>query len=162
MYFPTSVKHLTFSTLVLAGYFKRYSRLVAFLFLLTPYVPSQAANWIQSTEYAGIAYFLYQSPAVIERYDLVNRGFLSNTPLGDIPTAFTLDHDGIYISFGRRTSRFALNGTGEVHLQNTNEDVTDLLVNGDFLYLFHRGGNLLSVNKFTGVLLDWEDYFYSM
>jgi hypothetical protein len=162
MYSPTSVKHLRFTTLVLAKVFERRSRFIAFLFLLMPYVPSQAANWIQSTEHAGIAYFLYQSPAVIERYDLANQAFLPNILLSDIPTAFSVDHDGIYISFGRRTSRFALNGTGEVHLQNTDEDVTDLLVNGDFLYLFHRVGNLLSVNKFTGVLLDWKDYFYGM
>jgi hypothetical protein len=88
--------------------------------------------------------------------------FLTTITLGDIPTAFAVDQDGIYISFGRRTSRFTLDGTGEVHLKNTNGDVTDLLLNGDYLYLFYNGGNVLSIDKFSGLQLDWQDYFFSM
>lgn len=162
MNFPASVRHHIFTMLVFPNNLKRQFRFIAFLLLMTACVPSQAANWIQSTEHAGIAYFLYDSPTVIERYDLASQSILPNITLSDIPTAFTVDQDGLYISFGRRTSRFALDGTGEMHLQNTNADVTDLLVNGGYLYLFHSYGNLLSVDKFSGVQIDWKTYSYNM
>jgi len=157
-----SDEHLIYSVLILPRFLTRYFHLVAFLFLMAIHAPSQAAEWIDSTKFAGIAYFLYQSPASIKRYDLSNQVYLPSLPLSDIPTSFTVDQDGIYVSFGRRTSRFTLNGSGETHLQNTNSDVTELLVQGDFLYLMYSGGNVLSVNKFTGDLLDWQSYFYDM
>lgn len=162
MNFSISAKRRKIFVMFFPNKATRQFRFIAFLFSMFACFPTQAANWLQTTEHAGIAYFLYDSPAVIERFDLVNEAFLPNIMLGDIPRAFTVDQDGLYISFGRRTSRFTLEGTGEVHLKNTNDNVTELLINGDFLYLFYNFGNVLSINKFSGVLLDGKDYFYSM
>jgi len=156
------VRYSIFPVLVLRRRLAHYFRLFVILILTATHLPAHAAAWIDSTEFADIAYFLYQAPASIERYDLTNQVFLPDIPLGDVPTSFTVDQDGIYISFGRRTSRFTLNGTGEVHLQNTNDDVTELQVLGDYLYLMYSGGNVLSVNKFSGELLDWQTYYYKL
>ncbi|MDQ5852588.1 MAG: hypothetical protein M3380_11075 [Chloroflexota bacterium] len=68
----------------------------------------QVAPWIDSMESGGRAYFLFSSPARIERYDLNSQTWLPNITLAYTPTAFTVDAEGLYISFGRRTSRFAL------------------------------------------------------
>jgi hypothetical protein len=162
MNFSNPDKHRAYAAMVFKKMLIRQFRFMATLLFMVVCIPAQAASWIQSIEHAGIAYFLYDSPTVVERYDLVNAAFLPAITLGDIPTAFTVDQQGIYISFGRRTSRFTLDGTAEVHLKNTNDDVTGLLLNGDFLYLFHNFGNVLSINKFSGVQLDWKDYFYGM
>src|SRR6266508_3824620 len=72
----------------------------------------QTAAWISSQERGGIAYFLFASPAKLERYALQSGTWLAPIALAATPTAFTVDADGLYISFGRSTSRFALDGSG--------------------------------------------------
>ncbi|HSH78260.1 MAG TPA: ELWxxDGT repeat protein, partial [Herpetosiphonaceae bacterium] len=125
----------------------------------------EVAPWIDSTESGGRAYFLFTSPARIERYDLNAQTWLPNITLAATPTAFTVDAEGLYISFGRRTSRFALDGTGETHLANTTDDARSLFTIGQFLYINHSlypYGKLLSVNKTSGALIDSKEYLYNV
>jgi alpha-tubulin suppressor-like RCC1 family protein len=117
--------------------------------------------WLDSKEHASIAYFLFQSPARIERYDMNTEMWLTDIQLDDTPTAFSVDPDGLYISFGRRTSRFDLDGTGETHLHNTSSDVTNLFTINQYLYIYFYE-TLMSIDKFTGVLIDSRDYWYGM
>ena len=136
---------------------------MCFWLLLGPNVSGAAAPWIDAKEYGGIAYFLFDSPPSIERYDLTNSQFLSGLPLAEAPTAFAVDADGIYVSFGRRTSRFALNGSGETHLRNTPTDVRALVTLGPYLYIHYESGydaNYVSLNKISGVQIDWKTYIY--
>jgi len=123
--------------------------------------PTASTPWLDTKESAGIAHFIFQSPARIERYDMNAETWRGDISLSDTPTAFAVDTDGLYISFGRRTSRFNLDGTGETHLQNTNSDVTSLFTVNNFLYI-HYSNTLLSVNKLSGTLIDSKDYWYGM
>jgi hypothetical protein len=118
-------------------------------------------SWLITQESGGVAYFVQTTPARIRRYDVAAAAWLSDIALSETPTAFTVDAQHLYVSFGRRTSRFALDGSGEAHVRNTTDDVRTLFVVGDFLYLgsYNR---YWSVEKATGDQIDYEEYFYSL
>lgn len=124
-----------------------------------------AAAWISSKESDGIIYFLFASPAKIERYAVQSGAWLAPIALAATPTAFAVDADGLYISFGRSTSRFALDGTGETHLINTIADVQSMHIIGQFLYLCYTSypnGSIISLDKLTGTRIASKDYLYAM
>jgi len=122
--------------------------------------PPSATPWLTVEESAGIVYFVFTAPARVERYDLDARAWLGDILLPAAPTAFAVDEQHLYVSFGRRTSRFSLGGSGEVHLKNTPQDVDILLVLGDQL-VFGTYGSLWSLDKLTGAEIDFEEFFYS-
>ena len=109
----------------------------------------------------GIVYFIFQSPARIERYDMTAEKWLDGIPMSDTPTAFAVDTDGIYVGFGRSTSRFDLDGTNERHLANSNTDATSLFTANEFLYVFYQN-SLMSIDKTSGETIDTSDTFYRM
>ena len=124
-------------------------------------VSAASTPWVDAKEQAGIVYLLFDSPARIKRYNMIGKSWLADIVLGDIPTAFAIDSNALFISFGRRTSRFNLDGSGEVHLCNTNSDVRSLLINNDFLYVYD-GNIFLSINKDSGTEIDSQEYWYTM
>ncbi|MEM7343759.1 MAG: hypothetical protein AAF485_05915, partial [Chloroflexota bacterium] len=117
--------------------------------------------WIDSASHNNIAYFLFESPARIERYDMVNEVWLSTISLTATPTAFTVDADGLYIAFGSSASHFSLNGTGETHLLNTVSDISSLMTSGPYLYVGYND-YLTSINKLDGTHFTTTDYWYRM
>ncbi|TGD74896.1 hypothetical protein E4634_06805 [Mangrovimicrobium sediminis] len=128
---------------------------------LTTAARAQAEAPLQAEQRGSIAYFLYGSSALIKRYDLLGQVFLPDIPLSASPTAFTVDDDGIYVSFGRRTARLDLAGSTETHLVNTNEEATSLEVSGDYVYVVF-GESVVSTNKWSGGVIDQIDYWHSM
>jgi hypothetical protein len=86
---------------------------------------------------------------------------LSEITLGEAATAFAVDGEGLYISFGRRTARFNLDGSGESHLHNTAIDVSQLFSRNEFLYA-HHASIVDSINKTTGAPIDSRDYSYHL
>ncbi|MCP4201647.1 MAG: hypothetical protein GY769_06900, partial [bacterium] len=124
------------------------------------YTPA-ATPWLHKHESGGIVYFLYDAPPRIERFDLATGDWLADLTLPDVPTAFSVDTDGLYVSFGRRTSRFALDGTGEFHLRNTVYDVSQVFTFGGFVYL-QAYGSVVSADKWTGSPVGTETYGYPM
>lgn len=146
---------------------KLRSCVLSFLFfaLSVCFVTAAQAAWLDTTGSGGIAYFLFDSPPQIQRYDMNSEAWIAPIALAEAPTAFAVDSDGLYVAFGRRTARFNLDGTGEIHLQNTASDVTTLVAGSSALYLFSGGyysANVLSVDKFSGGLIDQGDYYYSI
>lgn len=119
---------------------------------------SPSTPWLVKHEVGNIVYFLYQDPPRIERFDLVSGSWKEAIPLDDTPTAFTADDQRLYVSFGRRTSRFDLDGLNEVHLHNTNYDADWLFVIGDALGIYDDHV-LLTVDPESGELLDSKEYF---
>ena len=97
-------------------------------------------------EAGDVAYFLFDDPKELHRFDLAGGSWLTKIVLPDTPTAFAVDADGLYVSFGRRTSRVALDGTGEVHLRNSSTDVTELLTRGAYIYIV-TGNTVTSASK---------------
>ena len=126
-----------------------------------------ASTWSQSEISDDIAYFLFLSPAKIERYDLESEAWLtpiSLTHIADAPTAFTVDEAGIFIGFGRYVSRFNLDGSGQTHMHNTSENIRGLSVISNSLIInaaTYSDRNLISVNKNTGAFIATStNYFY--
>jgi len=90
--------------------------------------------WLVAKQSAGIAYFVFESPAHIERYDLVGEEWLDPIALSAVPTAFHVDADGLYLGFGTAVSRLTLDGTSETHLLDTLFVVHDLVTLDGYLY----------------------------
>lgn len=142
--------------------------LVSGWLLLTALLPTPVqaqATWLQSKAHGDIAYFLFASPARLERYDLASASWLTPIALPATPTAFAVDSDGIYVAFDRSVSRFPREGGEATHLENTATTITDLFTINEFLYLNHSAypnGNLTSVNKLTGLTIDSKAYLYKI
>ncbi|HEX6849805.1 MAG TPA: thrombospondin type 3 repeat-containing protein [Candidatus Polarisedimenticolaceae bacterium] len=118
------------------------------------------AAWIGTARSGDTAYFLFDSPAEIRRYDLRGRAWLPAKPLAEPPTALAASDGALFVAFGRRVSRFALDVTGEVPIHNTATDVYELAVGPRALYVF--SWIVQAVDPSTGALVDEEDFWYSM
>lgn len=121
-----------------------------------------AAPWLDAQESTGIIYILYTSPSAIKRYQISTETWLSDIALTSTPTAFRVTSDALYIAFGRRASRFTLEGANETHLLNTNYDILSLhVVNSILLVNWSLGsyGNFTSVNLSTGAIVDTKSYY---
>ena len=127
----------------------------------TPPVGYTGRLWLDAQSINGIAYFLFSAPARIERYDLAQQNWLAPISLADTPTAFTIDADGIYVSFGYNTWHMNLDGTGLSHLLNTAYSTTSILADGKLLYLI-ASGTVSSISKTSGQLLAVKTYGYSL
>ena len=120
--------------------------------------------WVSDVESQGVVFFAYQAPPSIERYSLTLRSWLDTISLDEAPTAIAADADGLYVSFGRRTSRFTRQGEDETHLRNSNNVVTELFTIGDILYIYD-GVDLMSAEKSDGTMIDNSEqnpFWYSM
>jgi hypothetical protein len=117
--------------------------------------------WLASKESDGIAYFLFQTPARIERYDMADGVWLADITLSATPTAFAVDDEGLYVSFGTSSSRFAPDGTDETHLCDTASSVESLFAVGQILYI-HYYKTVISVDKLSGAVIDTREYFFAM
>jgi len=119
------------------------------------------ALWLQSTSSAGIAYFLFTDPPTIRRFDMAAETWLADLNLAAEPTAFTVDETGIYVAFGTQTKRFALDGSAEMLLQQTSDDVYGIITSGPYAFLF-GGASAWSVNKLTTAPIDERYYFFAL
>ncbi len=120
--------------------------------------------WVSDVESQGVVFFAYQTPPSIERYSLTLRSWLDTIPLDEAPTAITADADGLYVSFGRRTSRFTRLGADETHLRNSNNNVTELFTVGEILFIYDEV-DMMSVGKSDGTVIDNSEqypFWYSM
>lgn len=116
--------------------------------LPTPPVENAGTPWIDAQESDGIAYFLFKTPARLERYDLGQKLWLSPLALTGVPEAFAVDEEGIYVS-GAGVSRYGLDGSGPALLPDGDHDVRQLYSDGDILYLVSPW-RIWSVNKNSG------------
>lgn len=117
--------------------------------------------WIDSQENEGVVYFLFEFPSRIERYSLIDETFSDPIPLSNMPTAFAVDSEGLYVSFGDHISYLTLDGSTERHIHKTTSDINNLVTFKDFLYL-QKGNTFTSINKFSGEIIDSREYFYSV
>jgi uncharacterized repeat protein (TIGR01451 family) len=120
----------------------------------------ESLPWLTSVESEGVIFFAYQTPPSVERYSMASRNWLATIFFDDVPTALTVDADGLYVSFGRRTSRFTRSGTGETHLRNSNYDAENLFTVGDVLFI-SDGTDLMAIDKNDGTLIDNSERYYS-
>lgn len=116
--------------------------------------------WLVKREHGGIVYFAY-GDGTIRRYDLDARGWLPPLQLSDVPTAFTVDDDGLFVAFDRRVSHLDFEATAELPLENTTQTIRDLATDGNLLFLA-VGEALISVDKSSGNRLDSRDSWYGV
>ena len=139
------------------------SRYFLFVGLLLVSLPCFAGTWIDTKTHNNIVYFLYDSPAVLKRYDLTNQEFLPDLELSinGETTAFAVDEDGIFVGFGKRVSRYDLSGSNEAHLADTSHDIAGI-VTSEFTIYVQNNDNLDSISKSDDRPVESVDYFYSM
>lgn len=124
---------------------------------------AEAPVWTDVQEQNGIAYLLRKSPSQIMRYDLDATEWLTPIPLADIPSAFVVDGHHFFIASGRKVERIHLDGSNKVHVANTAEDISSLLIDGNLL-IIHRTESsrayLTSLNKSTfATIHNWESWY---
>ncbi len=122
-------------------------RLLCILFLLAFLLPQSSgkaapapAPWIDARQHGNIAYFLYNQPAVIRRYDLSTAAWMADIPLSDTPKHFTFDGNYLYMVYiyPGGLSRMNLDGTDEITLCSS-WGGADILISGQFLFQTSQG-----------------------
>lgn len=121
------------------------------------------------TEYHNVGYFLSSFPSRIERYDIANQAWLTPVSLPiatPAPTAELVDETGIFVAYGAAVYRYNLDGTGQTHLLNANNNVQAIHSDGNLLFINHSSGlyaRFVSINKTTGAIIDsFENYVDSV
>lgn len=123
-----------------------------------------AVSWLDAQEYAGVAYFLFASPAVIMRYDMSGRVWSSNLTLnvGCAPTAFRVSERGLFVACGVSVYRYNLDGSQGTFLFNVTYPVLSLFVNGKLLlasYPHTSYQEMLSYDLDLGAILQQKTYY---
>jgi len=108
--------------------------------------------WLEAKASNHIAYFLFQNPPSIKRFDMAANSWLSDITLLATPTAFTVDSDGIYVAFDLRVARLNLDGSGETTLYTAPKKVIDLFTYNNYLVAV-TFDYLNSLDKFSGTFI---------
>lgn len=112
---------------------------------------SSRASLVHSMRNGSIASFFMDSPSRIEQYDLLSRQWLPAVPLSPTNgtlTAGWIDSDGIYAAYGMSAYRYDQTGNNEVHLADSAQTISQILADGNILFL-NRSGGLYA--RFTSV-----------
>ncbi len=117
--------------------------------------------WVADAKHGGVAYFLYQSPAMIKRYNMQEEIWLTDIPLSEAPRVIHVDDNGIYIGYNRRAVVLPLQGGEEVHLRNTINSISSILTAWNQIYVIN-GGQVLSLNREDGALIATTEYWYAL
>lgn len=124
------------------------------------------ANWTQATRSGDIVYFLFNDPIKIERYNITTESWLSPLTFNELlgtPTAFAVDESYLYVGFDRALYRFNKNGTGQLHLYNTDATIREIYTDTQYVFVNYSSGNygkVASINKSSGVFIDSNDSLY--
>ena len=120
-----------------------------------------SATWLDSVRSGDLAYFLFDAPAKIERYNLQTGAWLSPISLPDGPKAFTVSATAIYVSFGTSISSFPLDGSTETVLGHTAQTISTIAELNGKLYLgATSGGTFTVMNETTGALVGSNNFTY--
>jgi hypothetical protein len=117
------------------------------------------AKWLDSARVGGIAYFLFNQPAKIERYELASGTWLAPISLPDAPKAFALSPDEIFVSFAKSLSKFSLDGATETPLSNLGVEPESLFwLDGRVYVLGDQGKNFTVIDATTGRFLQVKNF----
>lgn len=115
---------------------------------------SAAVNWVDFKTHNGVAYFLFQSPQQIARYDLVADQPLAPIALPVVANHFDVDDDGVFLVAGAEVRKYGLDGSGGAVLTTLPDDIHDVELYGSHVYVLSEGGfgdYMVSLSKVTGV-----------
>jgi fibronectin type 3 domain-containing protein len=124
---------------------------------------------VGSTQNAGFACFLHDTPARISRYDMTARQWMPDIVLPaarGTATAFLVDSDGIYVSYGASVYRYNSTGGAETFLVTTPQAVQAIHSDGNLLFINYSSGlysRFVSLNKTTNSqIATFEQYIESV
>ena len=132
---------------------------VAAIFLVILFTPVSKADIVGAIGHGQVAYLLVDPPR-IERYDLVQRQWLSPVVLphqARIPTKFHVDADGIYVVYDRTVYRYDSSGGSETHLLTANSPVHGIYSDGNLLIVnhsIHYDNHFVSIDKSTNLVIE--------
>ncbi len=108
------------------------------------------AGLVQSVQNDSVVSFFMDSPSRIEQYNLASRQWLFAINLSSTHgtlTAGSIDSDGIYAAYGTEAYRYDLGGSNEIHIADTEQSTSQILVDGNILFLNSQYGRFTSVDK---------------
>lgn len=109
------------------------------------------APWLAAERSGDVVYFVFASPARLERFDLAGDRWLPAVPLARTPTAFTILNGNLYFGFGPVVSRIAPDGSGETSVTpGFNHDVRGLAGWNGYLFVSDGNGQVTSVRLSDG------------
>lgn len=121
--------------------------------------------WLDAQKGGDIVYFLFASPARIERFDCANERWLLPITLPDVPTAFAVGPTELLIAAGRTITRNALDGSTRTPVPiSTDTAVSGLALWKDFLLVSHgaySSRTLTVIRLSTGEQIAKRDMIYS-
>jgi hypothetical protein len=120
-------------------------------------------TWLAAERLGDVAYFVFTSPARIERFNLATETWLPPLPLARVPGAFAVGANALFIASGSIIYRYAPDGTGESVVSGAfTSDVTGLTVSGDLLFAQYRGNfdtSLTTLRISDGTRISTANYF---
>ncbi len=108
-----------------------------------------------------VYYFAFTGPNRIERYNLTSRSWLVSIPLQAAATALWVDESGVFVAEDRTLIRFALDGGQRTPLGNAEATVKALFTFKEILAYGPASGDLITLNKRSGLALASIAYWYS-
>lgn len=148
---------------------KRWFRLLLALVLLLASVAGAQAQtpvWIGFQVQGDTAYLLRRSPSEIMRYDLSAQQWLPPLALTEIPSAFAVGTNHIYVASDRKIERLSLSGTDKTLVATAPDTVSALFLDGNLLIANRSSGlysRFSSYSTSNNALIDThEDYPHGM
>lgn len=120
---------------------------------------------VGSTQHAGTAWFLHDTPARLVRYDMTARQWLADIVLPvarGTATAFHVDANGLYVAYGTSVYRYNSAGGAETLLASPAQSVHAIHSDGNLLFLNYSSGlyiRFLSLNKTTNTQIATAEYY---
>lgn len=120
--------------------------------------PWQSA-WTQRRTHAGVLYFLDNTTPRIRRYQVASASWLADVVMPGTADAFDVDGSGIYVKFGDRVERYALDGATHAVIPSVGGTWSMLEVIGNALVLGDEN-TLSSYNKNSGAPISSIPVYY--
>lgn len=137
---------------------KKHLLLTTCLFLAAASLHAVATNWIEAKTLNEKTYFLHESSPRIEIYDLSNKTWLQAITLSQIPTAFHIDAEYLFIAYGNTLYRYSHDGTNQTHVGNFNYPVKAVFTDGNLLFVFHNSVTVFNKETTAVVSTDGGQY----
>lgn len=108
---------------------------------------------VSSDQYAGVAWFLHDSPARLVRYDMTSRQWMTDIVLPSArgtASVFHVDADGVYVAYGASVYRYNSTGGSETFLVTATQPVQAIHSDGNLLFINHTSdlyARIISLNK---------------
>jgi len=111
------------------------------------------SGWKRPAVQEGIAYFIFEFPFKLERYDMLARSWLPQIFFEYSPRSMAVDESGLYVAFTNGLFRFDLDGKNKEQIVGIPGEIEEILAYQQLL-LVSDGDELQSYYKTGGAIID--------